>query len=119
MMRPFFRSIAAVTVFASWLLCHAALGQDQTPDLMNITGNQFAVLAERDTTFRDLGLMKIVSRMGEYKESSMICYPPGSTYEQSAKIINYFMWNHPEFLHFPMHEIAWMALARAFPCQRK
>jgi Ssp1 endopeptidase immunity protein Rap1a len=57
------------------------------------------------------------AREGE-KHNKSVCLPEGFTGKQAALIVDKYMKEHPEMLHFNAGPIVFLALWGAFPCSK-
>lgn len=105
------------------IILAAALAAASAPALADppITGNAFEAAFYGDPDDRLLALATVSRKISEESESAsthFICAPPGVTYMQAAKVIDAYERTYPQYLNYPMHDIAATALMLAFPCQR-
>lgn len=106
---------------ASFILA-AALAAASAPAFAQapMTGNAFEAVFAGSPEDRMLYLAAIAKKVDEESQSAsthFICAPPGATYWQAAKVIDAYERNYPQYLNYPMHDIAATALMLAFPCQ--
>lgn len=106
------------------IILAAALGAATVPASSfagTITGNGFEAAFDGYPDDRLLALATISKKISEESESAsthFICAPPGVTYMQAAKVIDAYERTYPQYLNYPMHDIAATALMLAFPCQQ-
>jgi hypothetical protein len=90
------------------------------PTMYTMTGNQFEQWIAADDQSRDyfLGIAVAAIASKDKAVGTLICWPEGATQPQAVKVIEKYMADHPETLHFSVHDISIMALYDAFPCSK-
>jgi hypothetical protein len=103
-------------VFLMLFVSMGAISQEPPPQ-PDLTGNQLDLLTQGDIDNRQL-LLAIIAKSisSDQRLSKYICTPEGVTYLQAGKVVDKYMFDHPEYLHEQMRAIAFAALFWAFPC---